>query len=63
MNILVTGGAGYIGGTVSRLLLAAGHKVTIYDNLSPQPPGGSRSRCPIHRSRSGRPGQNRTDAP
>lgn len=33
MNILVTGGAGYIGGTVSRLLLAAGHKVTIYDNL------------------------------
>lgn len=33
MNILVTGGAGYIGGTVSRLLLAAGHQVTIYDNL------------------------------
>ena len=33
MNILVTGGAGYIGGTVSRLLLAAGHKVTVYDNL------------------------------
>lgn len=33
MNILVTGGAGYIGGTVSRLLLAAGHRVTIYDNL------------------------------
>ncbi|MEG9435807.1 UDP-glucose 4-epimerase GalE [Edaphobacter sp. HDX4] len=33
MNILVTGGAGYIGGTVSRLLLAGGHIVTIYDNL------------------------------
>ena len=33
MNILVTGGAGYIGGTVSRLLLAAGHTVSIYDNL------------------------------
>jgi UDP-glucose 4-epimerase len=33
MNILVTGGAGYIGGTVARLLLAAGHTVTIYDNL------------------------------
>jgi UDP-glucose 4-epimerase len=33
MNILVTGGAGYIGGTVSRLLLAQGHSVTIYDNL------------------------------
>jgi UDP-glucose 4-epimerase len=33
MNILVTGGAGYIGGTVTRLLLAAGHKVTVYDNF------------------------------
>ncbi len=33
MNILVTGGAGYIGGTVSRLLLAAGHNVCIFDNL------------------------------
>jgi UDP-glucose 4-epimerase len=33
MKILVTGGAGYIGGTVSRLLLAGGNAVTIYDNL------------------------------
>ena len=33
MNILVTGGAGYVGGTVSRLLLAAGHQVTIFDNF------------------------------
>lgn len=33
MKILVTGGAGYIGGTVARLLLAGGHAVTIYDNL------------------------------
>ncbi|MGA1981152.1 MAG: UDP-glucose 4-epimerase GalE [Acidobacteriaceae bacterium] len=33
MKILVTGGAGYIGGTVARSLLAGGHSVTIYDNL------------------------------
>jgi UDP-glucose 4-epimerase len=33
MNILVTGGAGYIGGTVTRLLIAAGHKVTVFDNF------------------------------
>jgi UDP-glucose 4-epimerase len=33
MNILVTGGAGYIGGTLARLLLAQGHAITVYDNL------------------------------
>jgi UDP-glucose 4-epimerase len=33
MKILITGGAGYIGGTVARLLLRGGHAVTIYDNL------------------------------
>ncbi len=33
MNIIVTGGAGYIGGTVATLLLGAGHQVTIIDNL------------------------------
>src|SRR5271154_6192279 len=33
MKILVTGGAGYIGGTLTRLLLAQGHAVTVYDNL------------------------------
>ena len=33
MKILVTGGAGYIGGNVAATLLARGHSVTVYDNL------------------------------
>ena len=34
MKILVTGGAGYIGGTVAGLLAAKGHTAVVYDNLS-----------------------------
>ena len=34
MKILVTGGAGYIGGTVSELLVEKGHQAVAYDNLS-----------------------------
>lgn len=33
-RILVTGGAGYIGSTTSKLLQALGHEVSVYDNLS-----------------------------
>jgi len=33
MNVLLTGGAGYIGSHVSRSLAAAGHKPVIYDSL------------------------------
>ena len=34
MKILVTGGAGYIGGTVAGLLASQGHKAFVFDNLS-----------------------------
>jgi len=34
VKILVTGGAGYIGGTVAALLASQGHKPIVFDNLS-----------------------------
>ncbi|MCL2875155.1 MAG: UDP-glucose 4-epimerase GalE [Betaproteobacteria bacterium] len=34
MNILLTGGMGYIGSHVAVVLLQAGHRVVLYDNLS-----------------------------
>ena len=34
MKIAVVGGAGYIGSHVCKALLAAGHRVLVYDNLS-----------------------------
>ena len=33
MKIFVTGGAGYIGGTVAELLTEKGHRVVVFDNL------------------------------
>ena len=33
MNILVTGGAGYIGSATAEALIKAGHAVTVYDSL------------------------------
>ena len=34
MRVLVTGGAGYIGSVVAAQLVAAGHDVTVLDDLS-----------------------------
>ncbi len=34
MKVLVTGGAGYIGSVMTKLLLEVGHEVTVLDNLS-----------------------------
>ncbi len=34
MNVFVTGGAGYVGSIVAAELLAAGHRVVVFDNLS-----------------------------
>lgn len=34
MKLLVTGGAGYIGSVMTAQLLAAGHEVTVFDNLA-----------------------------
>lgn len=42
MNILVTGGAGYIGSHVAHQLVEAGHRVVILDNLST----GVEANCP-----------------
>ncbi len=45
MNILVTGGAGYVGSHAVRRLAQAGHQVWVYDNLS----AGHRGACPAER--------------
>jgi UDP-glucose 4-epimerase len=34
MNVLITGGAGYIGSHAARLLSRSGHDVWVFDNLS-----------------------------
>ena len=33
MNILITGGSGYLGSVLTTRLIADGHQVTVYDNL------------------------------
>lgn len=36
MNILITGGSGFIGSNLALSLISGGHEVTVLDNLSPQ---------------------------
>jgi dTDP-L-rhamnose 4-epimerase len=43
MNILITGGAGFIGTHLSRHLLAAGHQLTVLDNFLQQVHAGNTS--------------------
>lgn len=50
MNILVTGGAGYIGSHTLIELMAVGHSVVVVDNLSNSNPESLRAGGEHHRT-------------
>lgn len=51
MNVLITGGAGFIGSNLALKLIELGHTVTILDNLSPQIHGDNPDETsPLYRS-------------
>lgn len=49
-NILITGGAGFIGSRLALALAAKGHNVRVLDNLSPQIHGAEPEFSPLFRS-------------
>lgn len=48
MNILITGGSGFIGSRLSLALVARGHRVRVMDSLSPQIHGADPERSPLY---------------
>lgn len=49
-NILITGGAGFIGSRLANFLISRGHHVRVIDNLSPQIHGSDPESSPLFRS-------------
>ena len=49
-NVLITGGAGFIGSKLTLSLIEKGHKVTVLDNLSPQIHGDDVNLSPLYNS-------------
>lgn len=47
-NVLITGGAGFIGSNLALKLVALGHSVTVLDNLSPQIHGSDPEKSPLY---------------